>query len=146
MVRLGLFFPFLTDCWYPSRKPKWKKNHLWLHCPPLSLQVQTCSVWQQPRVGCSQRLVGAGFSIPMRCHMPVLVTASFSAGGDLPLPADTWVIDAGAWVSEEHTPTNHLREPSVFNDLSGGVGFIPPARSRQENFQYCAWSFTFQIC
>jgi len=34
MVRLGLFFPFLTDCWYPSRKPKCK-NHSWPHrCPP----------------------------------------------------------------------------------------------------------------
>lgn len=54
------------------------------------------------------------------------------------------MIDAGAWVSEEHAPTSPLREPSVFNDLSSGVGVCsppPPALSRQENFQYCAWWF-----
>lgn len=76
--------------------------------------------------------------------MPALVTAPLSADGDLPLPADTWVMDAGAWVSEEHAPTNPLHEPSVFNDLSSGAGFwgffFPPL-SRQENFQYCAWWF-----
>lgn len=65
MVWLGLFFPFLTDCWYPSRKPKCK-NHSWpQRCPPLSPWVQA---WEQLWVGCQQRSVGTGFSVPKVLH------------------------------------------------------------------------------
>lgn len=73
MARLGLFFTFMTDCWYPSRKPKCK-SHLWLHrCSPSrpSPPVQMCSLWQQPWL----RTVGAGGSVLARSCTSVLVSA-----------------------------------------------------------------------
>lgn len=72
MVQLGLFFPIMTDYWYPSRKPKCK-SHLWLHCcspSHPSAQVQMCSLWQ-PWV----RMVADGCSVLARCCTSVLVTA-----------------------------------------------------------------------
>lgn len=118
MVRLGLFFTFMTDCWYPSRKPKCK-SHLWLHrCSPSgpSPQVQTCSLWQQPW----PRTVGAGCSVLARRCAPVLVSAP------LFLPVGIYLCQQMCRWSvlvlgfEEHTPTNPPNEPSVFNDLSSG--------------------------
>lgn len=47
-----------------------------------------------------QRLVGAGFSLPARFYPLVLVTALLFADAILPLPTDTWMIDAGTWFSE----------------------------------------------
>lgn len=129
MVRLGLFFPFLTDCWYPSRKSKCK-NHSWLHhCPPpLSPRVQTCSVWQQPRVGCRQGSVGAGFlsrrgAARRSWSQPCFLLVGIDLCQQIP------VIDAGTWVSEEQAPTNPPHEPSVFNDLASGVGFFSPQQT-----------------
>lgn len=76
------------------------------------------------RWGCRQRLVGAGFSVLTRCCTPVLLTAPLAADGDLPLPADTWVIDAGACVSEEHAlPTLCMSHLSLMTSPAG-LGFL----------------------
>ena len=78
--------------------------------------------------------MGAGVSVLARCCTPVLVAAPLSGDGDLPPPADTWAVDAGAWVSEERAPASPPHEPSVSSDLSSGAGVFSPPFSRLENF------------
>ena len=90
--------------------------------------------------------MGVGFSVPARCCTLVLVTAPLSADEDLPLPADTWVTDADAWVSDERAPTNPPHEPSVFNDLSSRVmGFFSPLSADRKIFSTVLGGFTLQI-
>lgn len=144
MLWLGLFFPFMTDCWYSSRKPKCK-SHLWLHrCPPSrpSPQVQTCSLWQQPWVGGWWEL--GVLSWRGAAHLAWSQPLCF-VNGHLSLPADMWVMGAGGrvWGARSYQPSKWM----VFNDLSSRgwtvLGFLqlffpPPS---QDIFQCCACWF-----
>lgn len=144
MARLGLFFTFMTDCWYPSRKPKCK-SHLWLHrCSPSrpSPPVQMCSLWQQPWL----RTVGAGGSVLARSCTSVLVSAPLfclwgSTSASRCAGDRCWCLGLRSTL----LPTLRMNHLSLMTFLAG-VGqflvfffFLP--LSRQEIFQYCAWWF-----
>lgn len=76
--------------------------------------------------------MGPGFSVLTSCCMSVLLTAPLAANADLPMPADTWVIDAGACVSEERAlPTLHVSHLSLVTSAAGVGVFVWFFPSRQ---------------